>query len=330
MALPPPDSHPPDLGTKTPNKRMIILLAGVLGLGACLVVLVAGGILLAPRLLPGLARLAAVQPSPQVAPLAQITPTPASLLAPTEEPTATRPLPTPTEPPAATLAPTSTSASPTATLEPAAPPPDAGPPSGGPGSFASVLFEDDFSSTAFDWPVESDDISDIGYFEGGTYAITMKVPEYYTWVFPPLDFPPESDWTDIYTSFSARLLSEDGYFGVFCRFQDGDNNYEVAIRDGAYSIGKWVGGEYTPLTSPEWVDTPYTGAEYAQGFPYFTVGCIGDTISLEINGYGVDPITDSTYSQGSLAVFAFGGNTPDPDEGFYARLLLDSFSASLP
>jgi len=214
---------------------------------------------------------------------------------------------------------------PTAAVEPTQSPPD-----GGPGSFTSATFEDDFSSTSKNWLEEFDDISDIGYHEGGMYAITVKVPDYYVWVYPPLDFPPESDWVDIYTSFYARLLSEDGYFGIFCRYQDGDNNYEIAIRDGAYSIGKWVGGDYTPLTDPEWIDTPYTGAEYSQGFPYYTVGCIGDTISLEINGYGMDPVTDSTFSQGGLAVFATGGVTPDPLEGFYAKLLLDAFSASLP
>jgi len=323
MAFPLPNSHPPDPQGKKPFNKTVAILAGALVFGACLIVAAVTAVLIGPRLIARLDGPSASQPSaqadlPAAAAVPSFTVTPFPI-----EPV--EPLPTATVPPPST---------PTLTPDPPTPlPPTATQsaqmetPSGG---YTSALFEDDFSNKDKGWPEDEDDVSWLGYHEGGTYAMVVNQPDYYAWVTPPLGFPNEDALKDIYVSFRGRALTQDGYFGIFCRFQDVDNTYEVAVSDTDYSIGKWVDGEYTPLTNPEWVETPYLGADYTQGFPAFVVSCLGDTISLEINGYGVATVTDNTYSQGGLAVFIDGGLTPDPYEGYYAKLLLDTFSASLP
>lgn len=116
----------------------------------------------------------------------------------------------------------------------------------------------------------------------------------------------DTTYLDVMVEVVARLASgpRDTGFGVVCRYQSINDNYYFSIgKDGLYAIGKYVGGEATVLTG---------GGKYAssdaiasdQDFYVIDGKCVGNELSLYVNGKLVDTAYDSTHVSGEVGLIA--------------------------
>ena len=112
-------------------------------------------------------------------------------------------------------------------------------------------------------------------------------------------------WTDI--SFSADLdLRDNDSHGLTVRVQDDSNYIAFTIRssDGTVTADRVVGGVRTTIGQSAVVIPTMAGHQNPIGSYKMTVTAIGDTYTVEIDGVEVLSVTDSTYSNGTVGLFA--------------------------
>jgi hypothetical protein len=111
---------------------------------------------------------------------------------------------------------------------------------------------------------------------------------------------------------------ETNEFGIICRHVDDDNFYFLtATSDGYYSISKYLDGEYYNLSEDTFVATDLVNQGIASN--HLRVDCIGDTLSIHINGQFVASVTDSDFQSGDVGLLAGSYDEAGAD------LLFDNF-----
>jgi serine/threonine-protein kinase len=214
--------------------------------------------------------------------LPESTPTPT--LIPTETPSPT-PAPTDTPAPTATPLPTETPL-PTATptLEPTLPP-------------LLTLFQDDFSNVdVAEWGQDRD-ADGIADYEQGGYRIWVNKVDWIFWSTAGMIF------NDVRIEVDATKLAgpDSNEFGIICRYVDTDNFYFLtATSDGYYSISKYLAGEYYALTDETFIATDYVNTGNASN--HLRADCVGNTLSLYLNGQFIASATDSDFTSGDVGL----------------------------
>lgn len=157
-----------------------------------------------------------------------------------------------------------------------------------------ILFEDDFQ-TPRGWDTGGGEYVR-RWLASGEYFIQVIPENYFGWANPGLDF------TDAVISVDVRAERSSGQsdFGVLCRYQDDDNFYALeASEDGYYAIWKSVAGEFYDLVSWSYSD------RIPQNQPVrLTAACIGDTLSLAVNGELLASVTDNDHGSGDVGLIA--------------------------
>ncbi len=181
-----------------------------------------------------------------------------------------------------------------------------------------VMLQDDFSDTGSGWGKASLDTGDAGYQDGG-YHITVNTDYQSLWANPGCDF------TDVSVEVDAHKIGgvDDNEFGVICRYQDIENFYAASISsDGFYGLIRIANSEFG-----------YIGMDAMQGSEAINLGsdsnhirldCVGDTLTLYVNGEMVASATDSSYASGDVGLHAGTFDTPGID------ILFDNFKVSKP
>jgi len=166
---------------------------------------------------------------------------------------------------------------------------------------------DDFSSEALGWPVFDDGKTIIKY-ENGQYSFQVTEPDYYDWAYVPVDFAATDIWFDV----KGMANSEDGTFGVFCRFQDAANYYfvEFDLAEGWYMIGQYVDDAFIALTPPDAEGSPWqetNALNPANTINHIGISCYADFITLFINDEWVTEVSVSVPSSqpGEMALFVY-------------------------
>ncbi len=155
------------------------------------------------------------------------TPLPTQPLPPTEtsQPTATQ---TPTAvPPTATQQPTSTSES---------------------SEYATVIFEDDFSSDKSVWPLNGDEIDDVSITNIIEGKLVVNVIKKMYDIFIPLDLSINGP---VLIQVDAMLSEGDSTtaYGFICGYKDDDNTYGLAVSENGYvEIFRWENGKRATLS----------------------------------------------------------------------------------
>ena len=164
----------------------------------------------------------------------------------------------------------------------------------------TILFEDDFSDTGSGWDRFEDSEGSTDYHDDG-YRILIGVESTYYWANPGRDFD------DVRVEVDATLIGGelDNQLGIICRHQDIDNFYAVVISsDGYYAFRKRHLGADLEILG----DGSFTQTDLITQGPDVTnhirVDCIGDTISLYVNGQFVDDIQDSDIASGDVGLLA--------------------------
>ena len=162
-------------------------------------------------------------------------------------------------------------------------------------------FKDDFSDPLSGWPTEGGENWGFGYFEGGYRMYNNQI---YTEVCTSRT----RFHTDVVVGVRAEKLSgpDNAYFGVTCR-KTGNNYYTLAINGmGQYKIYKTTGG------LPALLFTGENGA-IRQGNQSNTLvaSCIGNRLTLVVNGVEVVSVTDAGPLFGSM-IGLLVGTTDQP------------------
>ena len=166
----------------------------------------------------------------------------------------------------------------------------------------SALFRDDFEQVRCGWALfngaESADIRD------GVLQIDVSTVGLLAWSYAPPEF------TDIQFSAQTRQVAgdNDNSYGLICRYKDPKNFYVFLISgDGYYAIGKYTEEkeqiQYLTGSSPDY----YLFSESInQGIATnkLRIQCIGQKLSLYVNGFLLAEVNDSTLTQGKIGVAA--------------------------
>jgi hypothetical protein len=161
-------------------------------------------------------------------------------------------------------------------------------------SEGAVLYSDDFSTTTGDWAWSGSEGS-VAY-GNGELEIEIISPEYIVWGLSG------GTYTDTVIDVDTRVIQSagDGDFGILCRLQDKDNFYGMEIsEDGYFTIWKRLNGEHYDLV--EW--TP-SGLIDTSRKAILTAICVGDELSLMLDGDLLAEVKDSDLSSGDVGLVA--------------------------
>ena len=205
-------------------------------------------------------------------PTSSSTPTATQTRVPTETPQPTEtPEPTATLPPSATF-----------TLGPPTP------------VTGSVVFEDDFSSLT-GWAVRTTDNWGFNFTSSG-YRMRVNADDTIIWS------TRSKEYADVIVEAVGRQTGgpDSGYYGVICRFVNGNNYYAFVISsDGSYSIIRVQNAERLFLdggSAPAGVINPSGENNQIQA------ECLGDTLALFANGRQLTRIQDDAFASGEVGL----------------------------
>ena len=116
--------------------------------------------------------------------------------------------------------------------------------------------------------------------------------------------------------------------GIACRFRDSNNMYTFVVTNhGGYSIWKLVDGRWTILTPPE----VRSSNAFTPTATYRRAYCVGNTLTLYVNGQKLAETTDTEFSSGYVGLYAEDGVTRSGKDGpAPVEVWFDNFKASTP
>ena len=203
------------------------------------------------------------------------------------------PLPTDTRVPTYTFYPTYTSIPPT--IAP---------------SDQNILFQDDFSDVNSGWDRISNERMSTDYATGG-YRINVIKEQWSAWSNPNQGFQ-----NDVRIEVDATKIGgpDDNYLGLQCRYQDVDNYYYFDISsDGYAGIGIVKAGKAVIISPSSAKMTSDSSVHQGAATNHIRVDCIGNTLTLYINGNLALTATDSSFTGGDVGLEAGTGKDGGTD-----------------
>lgn len=170
-------------------------------------------------------------------------------------------------------------------------------------SDSDVLLDDDFRKGRSNWATGTDAESSVEYVDDAL-NVQLFTGNYFVWTFPN-----ETQYTNIHMEVTVNNNGSDAdaAFGFFCDMQwpiDESHYYLAVTPRGEYAIAKAaLAQDDEVLTNNGTWDTsdliPEDAASYRLG-----ADCGNGTLTLYVDGQKVDSVSDSTYTSGSIALFA--------------------------
>lgn len=165
---------------------------------------------------------------------------------------------------------------------------------------SSVLFQDDFSDVNSGWDRAESEFALTDYQGDGSYHIAISTENYGAWTNPYRSF------TDVSVQVDTALQGggEDNAFGIICRYADIDNFYVGMISsDGYYGFFQRNGGgglEFLNMEAMLFSDAINLGGANNR----VRLDCVGNTLTLYVNGVLLDSTADSRLSSGDVGLYA--------------------------
>ena len=167
---------------------------------------------------------------------------------------------------------------------------------------SGALLEDDFAGNDTNWGTGSDADSLVEYLDDALNFFVIK-DFYFVW-----STPDDVTYENIHVEVTALNNSSDpgAAFGIICNMQVTDTSYYFAVTGaGTYAIGLSTLMDDVLLTNNgEWTESSLITA----GASSYRIGadCGSDgTLVLYVDGQRVDSVTDTTYTSGNVALFAW-------------------------
>jgi hypothetical protein len=171
------------------------------------------------------------------------------------------------------------------------------------GTGSKVVLQDDFSDET--WGTGTDSDSSVEYASEALQMIVYTT-NYFVW-----STPDDTDYENIHMEVTVKNNNTDTTtaFGLMCHQQVTDSAfYYVAVTPaGEYAIAKAaIAQQDVFLTNnDEWA----TSDQIAQNAASYRVGadCGNGTITLYVDGKQIASVSDTSYTKGGVALFAWSG-----------------------
>jgi hypothetical protein len=163
----------------------------------------------------------------------------------------------------------------------------------------SVLFQDDFTDPSSGWKNSPDFNLGAKYYKNGTYRIEVNSSHSMITSTPGLNF------TDVRINVTTSKLSgpEDDIYGILCRWRDSNNYYFMVISsDGYYGIGKVTNGNQSLLGNEKMPPSDVINQGLTTN--HLQADCLGDELSLYVNGQHLATVNDSAFESGDVGLLA--------------------------
>lgn len=146
--------------------------------------------------------------------------------------------------------------------------------------------------------------SEVAQLTDSAFRITTSVPGQGAWTYAPPQF------ADMELNLQTTQLigTNDNAYGAICRYVDENNFYVFFISgDGYYAIGKFESGnpniQYLTGTAPEHF-VPSAAINTGASLNRLMVSCMGDRLTLGINGEIVTEVRDTSHAVGRIGLMA--------------------------
>lgn len=138
--------------------------------------------------------------------------------------------------------------------------------------------------------------------ENASMQITVSQPGQLWWTNPNRMFD------DVIITVEARQVSgpNDNAYGIICRYQNEENFYVFLISgDGYYTIGKYQSAaENVVYLTENGQFQPSEAIHTGVATNEMRASCIGNELSLEVNGVPLVSVTDPTFVTGDIGLAA--------------------------
>jgi hypothetical protein len=178
-----------------------------------------------------------------------------------------------------------------------------------------AILEDDFSNSNTNWGVGTDDTSSVEYSDGGL-RVKVFTENYFVW-----STPDDVDYENVHIETTVINNGTDSTtaFGIMCDQQLIDDSvYYFAITPGGeYAIAKAALAQTDVFltNNDEWGSSDLIAQDAAS----YRIGadCGNGQLTLYVDGQQVDTVSDTTYTNGGVALFVWSGeNAPSADVTF--------------
>jgi len=178
-----------------------------------------------------------------------------------------------------------------------------------------AILEDDFSNSNTNWGVGTDDTSSVEYSDGGL-RVKVFTENYFVW-----STPDDVDYENVHIETTVINNGTDSTtaFGIMCDQQLIDDSvYYFAITPGGeYAIAKAALAQTDVFltNNDEWGSSDLIAQDAAS----YRIGadCGNGQLTLYVDGQQVDSVSDTTYTNGGVALFVWSGeNAPSADVTF--------------
>lgn len=169
---------------------------------------------------------------------------------------------------------------------------------GGGSNGQQILFQDDFSNTNSGWDHSATQNGTTDYANGG-YEIHVTAITMTKWANSSQVFQ-----NDVRIEVDATKIGgpDDNAFGVICRYLDKDNyDFFYISSDGYVGIGMNIAGTRTLISDSSGNMTTDSSVTQGAATNHLRADCIGNTLTLFVNGTQVATATDSTFTTGGDA-----------------------------
>lgn len=169
----------------------------------------------------------------------------------------------------------------------------------------TAMFRDEFELDAqpCGW-ITFNSGSEVAKITDNAFRITVSVPGQGAWTYAP----PQFKDAEINLQTTQVVGTNDNAYGAICRYVDENNFYLFLISgDGYYAIGKFESGnpniQYLTGSAPEHF-VPSAAINTSTSLNRLMVSCIGDRLTLGINGEIVDEVRDTSHTVGRIGLIA--------------------------
>lgn len=163
-----------------------------------------------------------------------------------------------------------------------------------------TLLADDFTATEGGWLRQTDAEASTDIVDG-EFRIQVYVPRLAVFSYVDEDLRDVVIAVEVYSPASAPI---DNLMGVVCRRRDDQNYYFMGVSaDGYYGIGRVQDGVETLIhrTDANWDQSDAILQNDARN--QIEARCVGNTLSLSVNGVLLAETSDSAFNRGSVGLY---------------------------
>jgi hypothetical protein len=170
----------------------------------------------------------------------------------------------------------------------------------------NVLFQDDFATQAAGWDRLMTAEGTIDY-DGGGYRLLVNSLNTNFWSTPHKNF------ADARLEVDAGKLGgpDENRIGLLCRYTGSDYYFFIVSSDGFYGIGLYSGGQAVLLGQSEMQAS--SNIKTGLAVNHLRADCVGDTLTLYVNGFQVASVQDGTLKSGDVGLLAGTFSQPGVD-----------------